>query len=229
MNQTFPQWQQNEPAFPQWQQNEPDFPSVTAEWTGLSLSDSRMNRPFPPWQQNEPDFPQWQQNEPDFPSVTAEWTRLSLSDSRMNQTFLLSSGLERLLPPGANSIDPHWLEMQRRFAYPPTGLAVLPHGGGGTNHLPGVYPPVSLAGELAAREREKLERLGKWAVTCVSHLGVGGGGGWWMDRLEELGGGGGGGFRCVRNAIDVPCLNLLCIYFLQMFRIQNLYCLCVGT
>lgn len=188
---------------------------MTAEWTRPSLSNSRMNQTFP----------QWQQNEPAFPSLTAEWTGLSLSDSRINRPFLLSSGLERLLPPGANSIDPHWLEMQRRFAYPPTGLAVLPHGGGGANHLPGVYPPVSLAGELAAREREKLERLGKWAVACVSHS-VGGGG--WIDRLEEIGGGV-GGFRCVRNAIDVPCLNLLCIYFLQMFRIQNLYCLCAGT
>jgi hypothetical protein len=65
-------------------------------------------------------------------------------------------------------LDPHWLELQRRFAYPPgaPGLPVLPPGapggpGGGGNHLPGVYPPVSLAGELAAREREKLERLGE--------------------------------------------------------------------
>ena len=72
-------------------------------------------------------------------------------------------GLERLLPPGANPLDPHWLELQRRFPYPPgaAGLHVLPPGAGG-NHLPGVYPPVSLAGDLAAREREKLERLGEF-------------------------------------------------------------------
>ncbi|KAK7486143.1 hypothetical protein BaRGS_00022609 [Batillaria attramentaria] len=79
-------------------------------------------------------------------------------------------GLERLLPPGTNPLDPHWLELQRRFGYPPAaGGLVLPPGapggaataaGAGGGHVPGVYPPVSLANELVAREREKLERLG---------------------------------------------------------------------
>ncbi|XP_052821101.1 arginine-glutamic acid dipeptide repeats protein-like isoform X2 [Mya arenaria] len=62
-------------------------------------------------------------------------------------------GLERLLPPGANPLDPHWLEFQRRYG---------PHmlGGAGASHLPGIYPPTSLASDLMARERERLERLG---------------------------------------------------------------------
>ena len=99
-----------------------------------------------------------------------------MRDHPVTQQFP-SPGLDRLLPPGANPLDPHWLEIQRRFAYPPAaGLPVLPHGGpggGGANHLPGVYPPVSLAGELAAREREKLERLGEWVCMglCVRVCG----------------------------------------------------------
>ncbi|XP_045161386.2 arginine-glutamic acid dipeptide repeats protein-like isoform X2 [Mercenaria mercenaria] len=63
-------------------------------------------------------------------------------------------GLERLLPPGANPLDPHWLEIQRRY-----GPHMLP-GGSGSSHLPGIYPPTSIASDLMARERERLERLG---------------------------------------------------------------------
>ncbi|XP_045161387.2 arginine-glutamic acid dipeptide repeats protein-like isoform X3 [Mercenaria mercenaria] len=62
-------------------------------------------------------------------------------------------GLERLLPPGANPLDPHWLEIQRRY-----GPHMLP-GGSGSSHLPGIYPPTSIASDLMARERERLERL----------------------------------------------------------------------
>lgn len=64
------------------------------------------------------------------------------------------SGLDRLIPPGANPLDPHWLDIQRRF-----GPHMLP-GGSGSSHLPGIYPPTSIASDLVARERERLERLG---------------------------------------------------------------------
>ncbi|KAL3861507.1 hypothetical protein ACJMK2_007536 [Sinanodonta woodiana] len=66
-------------------------------------------------------------------------------------------GLDRMLPPGANPLDPHWLELQRRYGYPG-----VPLGGASGNpaHIPGVYPPTSLASDLMARERERLERLG---------------------------------------------------------------------
>ena len=45
---------------------------------------------------------------------------------------------------------------------------MLPHGGQppgsmpmhGAPHIPGVYPPASLANDLMQRERERLERLG---------------------------------------------------------------------
>ncbi|KAK3581384.1 hypothetical protein CHS0354_016232 [Potamilus streckersoni] len=65
-------------------------------------------------------------------------------------------GLDRMLPPGANPLDPHWLELQRRYGYPG-----VPLGGASGNpaHIPGVYPPTSLASDLMARERERLERL----------------------------------------------------------------------
>ncbi len=61
-------------------------------------------------------------------------------------------GFDRL-PPGANPLDPHWIEMQRRYAS-------LAPGGLGGSHIPGVYPPASLASDLLARERERIERLG---------------------------------------------------------------------
>ncbi|XP_056008556.1 arginine-glutamic acid dipeptide repeats protein-like isoform X3 [Ostrea edulis] len=68
-------------------------------------------------------------------------------------------GLERLLPPhGLNPMDPQWLEFQRRYGnYPP---AALGHPGGPSgSHIPGVYPPSSIASDLMQRERERLERL----------------------------------------------------------------------
>ena len=66
----------------------------------------------------------------------------------------LFSGFDRL-PPGANPLDPHWAEIQRRYG-------PLPHPGSGQqhSHIPGVYPPASLASDLLQRERERLERLG---------------------------------------------------------------------
>lgn len=88
-------------------------------------------------------------------------------------------GLERLLPPGAASqmTDPSWLDLQRRMGFPPgAGGHLLPHGAPSVSaagaHLPGVYPPVSLASDLLARERDKLDRLGKVIVcpTLVSFL-----------------------------------------------------------
>ncbi|XP_052284334.1 arginine-glutamic acid dipeptide repeats protein-like isoform X2 [Dreissena polymorpha] len=57
-----------------------------------------------------------------------------------------------MLPPGANPLDPHWLELQRRY--------MLPGGRAGPAHLPGIYPPTSIATDLMAQERERLERLG---------------------------------------------------------------------
>ena len=61
-----------------------------------------------------------------------------------------AAGLDRL-PPGANPLDPHFLEIQRRLAgIPPT-------------HVPGIYPPTSMSNELLNRAREqeraRLERL----------------------------------------------------------------------
>ena len=47
-------------------------------------------------------------------------------------------------------MDPHWIELQRRFAGLPPG------------HIPGVYPPSSLANDLIQRERERMERIGKY-------------------------------------------------------------------
>ena len=59
------------------------------------------------------------------------------------------------------------------MAFPPGSLAHLAPGAGvqavtgaGGPHLAGVYPPVSLPGDLIAREREKLERLGKLIFSC---------------------------------------------------------------
>lgn len=69
--------------------------------------------------------------------------------------IVLLLGLERLIPPGHNPLDPHWLEMQRRY-----GSHMIP-GPSGSSHLPGIYPPTSIASDLMARERERLERLGK--------------------------------------------------------------------
>ena len=67
----------------------------------------------------------------------------------------LIAGFERLLPPGASPLDsPHWLELQRRYGHP------LVPGAAGGSHIPGIYPPTSIASDLMARERDRLERLG---------------------------------------------------------------------
>ena len=68
-------------------------------------------------------------------------------------------GFERLLPPGASPLDSHWLELQRRYGHP------LVPGAAGGSHIPGIYPPTSIASDLMARERERLERLGRF-LTC---------------------------------------------------------------
>lgn len=73
-----------------------------------------------------------------------------------------------LISLGGNTLDaPHWLDM-RRFSYPPTATAgpLVQQSAGNSSssnapHIPGVYPPSSLANDLLARERERLERLGK--------------------------------------------------------------------
>ncbi|XP_078335361.1 uncharacterized protein LOC111135789 isoform X2 [Crassostrea virginica] len=68
-------------------------------------------------------------------------------------------GLERLLPPhGPGPIDPQWLEFQRRYGSLPPGALGHPGGPSGS-HIPGVYPPSSIASDLMQRERERLERL----------------------------------------------------------------------
>ncbi|XP_071147250.1 arginine-glutamic acid dipeptide repeats protein-like isoform X11 [Mytilus edulis] len=78
---------------------------------------------------------------------------------KLKEIEMKPPGLERLLPPGANPMDPHWLEIQRRYGgYPPSGQ-LMPPGQPGGHHLPGVYPPTSLASDLMQRERERLERL----------------------------------------------------------------------
>ncbi|GAB1602297.1 arginine-glutamic acid dipeptide repeats protein-like isoform X1 [Argonauta hians] len=81
-------------------------------------------------------------------------------------------------PPGTpgskirgNTLDAPWIDM-RRYAYPPSAAAqshLVQQAAGNsssssssssnTPHIPGVYPPTSLANDLLARERERLERL----------------------------------------------------------------------
>ena len=96
---------------------------------------------------------------------------------------VFTAGFERLLPPGANPMDPYWTELLKRYAaIPPTGAPPPPHapgvpsssapGGppGGTppsahhpSQLPGIYPPAHLSNDLIRAERERLERLGEAA------------------------------------------------------------------
>lgn len=78
--------------------------------------------------------------------------------------------MDRLLPPGAANqlTDPSWLDLQRRMGFLPGAAGhMLPHGTASVSatgaHLPGVYPPVNLASDLLAREREKLDRLGRYS------------------------------------------------------------------
>lgn len=74
-------------------------------------------------------------------------------------------------------MDAPWIDM-RRYAYPPTAAAqshLVQQSAGNssssnTPHIPGVYPPTSLANDLLARERERLERLGKIAVLVFFKL-----------------------------------------------------------
>nr|KAG5698964.1 hypothetical protein BaRGS_033477 [Batillaria attramentaria] len=47
-------------------------------------------------------------------------------------------------------------------------MDLKPPAGAGGGHVPGVYPPVSLANELVAREREKLERLDVQQLEAMS-------------------------------------------------------------
>lgn len=93
----------------------------------------------------------------------------------MEHLLLPYLGLDRLLPPGAANqlTDPNWLDLQRRMVFPPgTAGHLIPHAGpsGAGSHLPGVYPPVSLASDLLAREREKLDRLGGLNLFYVSYF-----------------------------------------------------------
>ena len=85
------------------------------------------------------------------------------------------SGLERLMPPGAGPMDPQLIDLQRRF-YPGLGLPGGPTpGGSGAHHIPGVYPPTSLASDLMQRERERLERMGKFLfciLPCVMNVSI---------------------------------------------------------
>ena len=66
-------------------------------------------------------------------------------------------GFERL-PHAAGQLDPHWLELQRRY-----GPGALPPGA----HLPGVYHPASIASDMMQRDRERLDRLGEHAAHNV--------------------------------------------------------------
>lgn len=83
-----------------------------------------------------------------------------IRDMEMREKMEMKApGLERLLPPhGPNPMDPQWLEFQRRYGNLPPG-ALGHHGGPSGSHIPGVYPPSSIASDLMQRERERLERL----------------------------------------------------------------------
>ncbi|XP_021346870.1 arginine-glutamic acid dipeptide repeats protein-like isoform X3 [Mizuhopecten yessoensis] len=75
---------------------------------------------------------------------------------------LSKPGLDRILPHGPG-MDSNWLELQRRFCQPGSHVlqsAANVGGPGGGHHIPGVYPPTSLASDLLQRERERMERLG---------------------------------------------------------------------
>ena len=91
--------------------------------------------------------------------------------------FLLLNQLLTCLISLGNTLDaPHWLDM-RRFSYPPTATAgpLVQQSAGNSSssnatHIPGVYPPSSLANDLLARERERLERLGKSKFSSFSFI-----------------------------------------------------------
>ncbi|CAC5356970.1 RERE [Mytilus coruscus] len=56
-------------------------------------------------------------------------------------------------------MDPHWLEIQRRFGWLSSIRTVDATRQPWWPSPPGVYPPTSLASDLMQRERERLERL----------------------------------------------------------------------
>ena len=92
-------------------------------------------------------------------NVADSYTDAKVDNIHTDVHSFFFSGFDRL-PPGANPLDPHLIEMQRRYAAS-VGPGGLPPG-----HIPGVYPPASLASDLLARERERIERLGKWQPHC---------------------------------------------------------------
>ena len=63
-------------------------------------------------------------------------------------------GFDRM-PPGTSPLE--WAELQRLYG---RHLPHHPGAGGPPGHIPGIYPPASLASDLIARERERIERLG---------------------------------------------------------------------
>lgn len=93
-----------------------------------------------------------------------------LREMEMREKFKAELEMKPPGTPGSkirgNTLDaPHWLDM-RRFSYPPTATAgpLVQQSAGNSSssnapHIPGVYPPSSLANDLLARERERLERL----------------------------------------------------------------------
>ena len=80
------------------------------------------------------------------------------------------------MPPGASPLEsPHWLEIQRRYGHP------LVPGGAGGSHIPGIYPPTSIASDLMARERDRLERLGTFIFLIIVKLSLTG-----LDKQKKI-------------------------------------------
>ncbi|XP_064643016.1 arginine-glutamic acid dipeptide repeats protein-like [Lineus longissimus] len=88
-----------------------------------------------------------------------ELREMELREKMKAELEMKPPGFDRL-PPTGNPIDSHWLELQRRYAMAGQGGPLGPGGHPGGQHIPGVYPPSSLASDLLARERERLERMG---------------------------------------------------------------------
>ncbi|XP_074653813.1 uncharacterized protein LOC141907971 isoform X2 [Tubulanus polymorphus] len=97
-----------------------------------------------------------------------ELREMELREKMKAELEMKPPGFDRIPPGGsAGSIDPHWLELQRRYG-PPGSLPPGAHPSQG--HIPGVYPPSSLASDLMARERERLERLGAHPIGPLAFL-----------------------------------------------------------